>query len=924
MRPLKMTMSTFMSYGGVQEIDFTKLGYNGLYLITGETGAGKTTIFDAIMFALYGKASGDLRTDGSLFRSKYADIYAETYVELYFECNGRKYRVKRNPEYTRVKKSGEGTTTQNSDAELESLDGGPLIRNVTEVTNAIEKIIGLTKAQFSQIAMIAQGQFRELLTVDTNKRRDIFRHIFETGNFDKLQTRIKDDNSALNTEINGLCGYIRQDIEGIQSSGDENEFSPDIAMDPDFIDEKVINPLNSLVSNDLETEKSMDEVQKKLAEKKSEITKNIEKAKSLENTIAEKNKKDTLYAAGKKALEEATNELTEAKMSEGKIEELKKNAAVESEKIKEYDALDIMLSEKDDTAKKQAEKSEQQTRLKTKCDEGEKRIKLLKEELEGLKDVDLQLQTARTKLAELDKDLKDTQEVEQRFAILVHKRENLEKLLRDVDAKNKKKDELTAKADKLSEDFLLMQAGLMAADLVEGQKCPVCGSEHHPYKAEIPSDKKKVTREEVDNARKVATDAANACTDAVSKLGAAKSDKESYEEETVTQAKKYVKGDTAAVLEKELKAHKTTLQRNVDSTNENIHTLEGKLERKNKLQLEIPQLETQKEENANSFNQCVIDLSALNERLQQISAQITSAREKLQFATKTEAVNHVEKIESEAKELQLKIDVASEKKNKLNSDCDKLLGEIGQLKQVIDSSEKMDLEKLQQELGTVNSEIDSANKDSKIIRSRLDSNQKLLERLRKRKGELATLLKKKEWMSGLFDTVTGKKTDDNGRIMLETYVQQAYFMLIVKKANIRFEKMTEGHFSLSVVKEIAKDRQSGLDLEVIDHYNDSRRTVKSLSGGEQFEASLSLALGLSDMVQEMSAGVKLDCMFVDEGFGSLDDDTLNRALIALRDLGNGNRLVGIISHVNEIQKEIDKKIYVRKDARGFSKAEILV
>jgi len=918
MRPIKLTMSAFLSYGEEQVIDFNELGESGLYLISGETGAGKTTIFDAVMFALYGEASGDLR-GGTMFRSKYAGPERATFVELLFECNGKQYRVKRNPIYERMARRGGGTVEESANAELEYFDGRPVVTGLKIVTAAVEEIIGLTRDQFSQIAMIAQGQFRDLLLADTKDRQTIFRRIFATENYSRLQDTVSRECRALSGDAENVRRAIDQFIGGIVTEeADGTEFPKGLSGDADILEERILAPLNALIEKDAANYGRITEEQRALDTRKTAAAQNVEKARQYGKNVKAKAEKETRAAENREKLTAAGEELAEARKAEPRIGELREKFAVENDKLGDYDTLDTLMQDQNKAKFEQGEKTGEKESITAEKERLEKLLQRDEEAQKTYSDADRKLAEAIAERDNVTAKADKCAAVIGRFEELEKKKRAVRKALEDADKKNQEAQRQANEASGLRARYLREQAGILAKDLAEGQKCPVCGSIHHPEPAVLSDGA--VTKEAMEKAQSDSDALAGQAAEAATYFSSLKADMEAYEKETGNQAKELASGEDLLSAVKALQKELACTGKKLDA---DILSLKKAAERKAELEKTIPRTRKAKEEKERRVSELSAELTGLAERISGLGNQISDLRAKLEFPDRAAAQKHLRELQEEEKKLQDRIDRARKASEELKAEGDRLSGELEQLKSAIESSEKLDLAEQQDILDKLQQSIEEKDGLLRRLNTKLSGNRTARDRILEKKEEMAELYKRLVWLKALDHTISGVNIDNNGRLTLETYIQQAYFDRIVAKANLRFERMSQGHYSMARMTErVNNQAQYGLDLEVIDHYNGSRRTVKSLSGGEQFEASLSLALGLSDMVQEMSAGLKLDCMFIDEGFGSLDDDTLKLALNALKALSDGNRLVGIISHVNELKREIEDKIEVTKDARGFSHAKV--
>ena len=920
MRPIKLTLSAFLSYSREQVIDFTVLGGNGLYLITGETGAGKTAIFDAITYALYGEASGDER-EGKMLRSKYADSDTVTFVELVFECNGKEYTVRRSPEYERTKKRGSGTTKAPAEAELHFPDGRTPVTKIEEVTKCIEEIIGLKRDQFKQIAMIAQGQFRDLLFAKSDERRGIFRHIFQTGNYESLQKKIHEDFSKANNDRDFTLSEVRRDILDIEC--EDRAFDATNAADIDFIEAGILAPLREIVETDTSNDDKLKAVGEELKAQHTEADKRVTKAEDYENKLAKLQEKKSELDTLSQKTDEAKSTLDEATGFKDHIAQLHGSIAAKTERLPDYDKLEKLLTESETNSKCLIEENDKILSIKESINVLGSGLDVLKRERCDLADVGTELVKTSAKIADIGKKQSNCESILSRFKAHSDMEEALNKLKLDYENKKSIENEKKEIFEKARDMYFANIAGYIAADLKDGKKCPVCGSVHHPEPAALTCDA--VTKEEMEKADSEASAAHKSTNDAVTSIEKEKGAFESYKAETLRQAREYSDCEDEAALEAAVRSALDKIKEELSS----LKSLEKELENKNKrlaaLNEEIPTTDEKIKELNKNLESSKINCARLERGLDEQRGQISELKSVLEFESKSLAEENIKSLEVERNRFQGAIDNAQENYNKLKERLDGLNGEIKTLSEQIDASEKLNAEEERENRDNLKQLLDENTKCELELSKRIDNNSKVLKKLKKGKEDLAKANAKYTLLKSLDDTASGKSIDGNGKIMLETYVQQAYFDRIVSKANKRFETMSKGKYTLQRVETpVSNQSQGGLDLEIIDHYNGSRRAVQSLSGGEAFEASLSLALGLSDMVQESNAGVKLDCMFVDEGFGSLDSDSLKKAILALKDLSDGNRLVGIISHVESLEKEIDKKIMVFKDASDCSNIRIVI
>ena len=919
MRPLKLTMAGFGPYAGVQELDFEALGIGGLYLITGDTGAGKTTIFDAITFALYGEASGDSRKPDML-RSKYVKPADPTYVELTFAYGGKEYTVRRNPEYQRAKARGTGTTKQAADAQLILPDGTPVTK-VKEVNAAIHGIIGLTREQFAQIAMISQGEFRRLLQASTTERQAIFRDIFGTKFYDTLQEKLKRRTGDLRAQRDQTVQSIRQYIEGMVCDAD-SPLSPQVkkATAGELPTADVMALFESVLAEDNEVKTVLTAA---LAELEGQIEANtaaLTQAQAYQNAKTTLSAKEQLELTQAAALEQANAALTDAEATQPRQEELAKIVAELNLLLPGYDELE--QSEKSLTQK---EKSLTLTQAQSEA-AGRKK-KELNATLTALKAEQKTLDQAgadREKLIAQRQSLMDLREkfhsfltdlgnLETQRDILAEKQaayltaaENSSNLLRTYEEKN------TA--------FLNEQAGIIASRLTPGAPCPVCGSTDHPHLATLSA--KAPTEADVKKA-KTAYEKAQAATETASAAASTQRGTVATAEEALRKtADALLPGIAMEEIHSAAEAQKAELTAQITDLNGQISEAEKKIARKNELDKLIPLKETALTDAEAALASAAEQTTVLTVSIEELKKQMESQRGKLRHESKSAAKAEIKTLEQELASLKANLTRAEQNVSRCKESLAATRAAVEALRAQIAEGTEADLPTLEAEKATLSSRKREITSRQQIIHTRIATNEKARDHAAKKSGELEELEAAYQWTKALSDTANGPVAGKD-KIMLETYIQTTYFDRILERANIRLQKMSGGQYDLKRRRTAeSKKGQTGLELDIIDHINTTERSVNTLSGGEAFLASLALALGLSDEVQ-MSTGIRLDTLFVDEGFGSLDSEALSKAYAALAGLTEGSRLVGIISHVAELKEKIDRQIVVTKDRSGGSKAEII-
>ena len=920
MRPLKLTISGFGPYAGVQELNFEDLGKSGLYLITGDTGAGKTTIFDAITFALFGEASGENRQPGML-RSKYAKAEDPTSVELTFAYDGKEYTVKRNPEYERAKARGTGTTKQSADAQLTYPDGH-VVTKLKDVDKAIRDIIGLTREQFSQVAMISQGDFRKLLQADTKERQKIFRDIFGTGLFVTLQNHLKERSTEVWKQKDLASRSIQQYVGGMVCDGD-SPISVDVkkAKAGELPIADVMALFDKLLREDREVEIRLNT---QLAETESE----------LEQINAQLTQAES-YAAAKKSLEE--NEKTETEQA----------AALEAAQAA-WDAAQATVPEQEELAKSITEidlllPSYDELKSKTDAlDAAQKKVTAAKADQQAAEDSKSVLAVEITALKSEHAALADAAAEKEKFTAdrqrLTDRKSKLQALIDSLAGLDTQRQALADKqAEFLSADgestrllqeyeaknraFLSEQAGIIASALVDGTACPVCGSTQHPRLATLSENAP--TEAEVKKARK-AYDTAQKATEKAS-LAAGK-----QQAVVATMEAALLKEIDALLPGTELEPASTVASAQADDLSSQIKELtkqitdaEAKITRKQVLDSLIPKKEKAISEAESKLSAAKEQIAACAASSEELKKQIAALRDKLTYSDKATAEAEKNRLQTKLQNLKKSLTAAETALSQSKENLAATRATIQQLRKQLEGGAEADTEALKNQKNSLTAQKTAITTAQKAVHTRITTNEAAQKNISRKQAELASLESKYTWMKALADTANGNLTGKD-KIMLETYIQTTYFDRILERANIRLRKMSGGQYDLKRRRTAAnKQSQSGLELDIVDHINTTERSVNTLSGGEAFLASLALALGLSDEVQ-MSTGIRLDTLFVDEGFGSLDSEALSKAYSTLAGLTEGNRLVGIISHVAELKERIDRQIVVTKLKSGGSSAEIVI
>ena len=896
MKPIQLTMSAFGTYKEKTIIDFSKFGNSGLFLVTGDTGAGKTTIFDAISFALFNDVSGSSRPISSL-RSDFA-IDEDTYVELEFEHKNKKYKIFRSLSYIKQKKNGEGNIKTVGDAELTYDD--KIITKNKAVTEKVEEVLGIDAKQFKQISMLAQGEFLKILFAKSDERTEIFRKIFETDIYELITLRLNDLAKNNRNELDRLKTNFETNVNNI------NWIEKPIEID--LIDyKKIVESDISLVMDNLASTII------NLKEKYKTIRKDFEKTeknkKKLEDQIKEtenQNAKVDRYLD----LRETKKKLEKEKKTYTKYEELLK---INEKVIAQILPKEKMLGSIFEEIKANEEKTNKLTKRIKELEEKEKENNANKEKVEELKKVSQEYRNVLEKINEI--------------------KENVE-IIDDLKSIEKEKEQLVSEYNKINTEYVRVskeyleqedmffkeQAGILAEKLEEGKACPVCGSTKHPKKA---TKKDQVlTKDELDKLKEKKDKLEN---------------KNSQNKDQITHNEaKY----NALIQRVSNNAEDFDLNEYIEKINKNNIQL---IEKEESLKYNFDKLyysimnkyisidEFDFDEFKKNFDDSIReDYDELIEnRTTSINIRkINEEKDKEYKKQYEEYFLEIKKVgftnEDDYKENTLNQEEVDKIKTRINDYKETVISnntKIDELEKELKSKKKVDLTAIKEEFEDVCSIYEERREIQSDLKGNLSQNEKLEKILKNTAVNLKEQMNKVAVVEELSKLASGTATGKQ-RIAFEQYVQATYFDMIITEANKRLGNMTDNRYALLRKKESDKiSDKIALDLDVLDNYNGKIRDVKSLSGGESFKASLALALGLSDVIQSYSGGVLVDTLFIDEGFGTLDNESREQAINTLLKLAGGNKLIGIISHVSELKERINKKIIISKTQNG-SKVEI--
>lgn len=1055
MKPLRLKMQAFGSYGKETTIDFEKVNQN-LFLITGDTGAGKTTIFDAIVFALYGEASSSSnKKEGVVLQSQYVSYEYEPFVELVFsEKNGEEqeiYTVRRVPRHLKPITRGvnKGKAKENTGSVSLIMPDG-MEYPTKETDRKIQEIVGLTKSQFMQVAMIAQGEFMDLLRAKSDDKKVIFRKLFNTEMYQDIvnelanRKRTKEkDIAVLRTQCQSDLGrvcipeeykYKSEKIKELKEQLTNGEMS----RLSDFLDELELL-CNWLSEHTLAAENAyrkagrdrdakneaytraegllkwfdqLDAAEQKLKECEADKAK-TEELLSLISRIrdayeiqgnyalledARKHLKDT-----KEALENQEKTLPALKEAREKAE----NAEKESKQIRDEELQNYSkVAEKVEKARAifeqinvlrmrvEADKKANDAAAKTTKNACETQEKLEQQEAkwkaqsEELAETDKKLVIAENKKQEADAVLQEIQEVralgkqaERCRQIAIKTRDDYAKITKDYETAN-------AEYEELRRRFLNAQAGFLAEKLEPGKPCPVCGSTEHPHPhqksvdhVDISEEKLQIMQENVDKLRKKQELESGESAAANSEY---KTRKDTYVESVHKLQARLRRSISSITEETTVTEMSNALELWKQQTEAELEKLASEEKLLFQIRENLQKMDEQKKELQEKLEQCRKDEKAVAEKLAASEAELKNMKGSSEFQTKEDAEealrqsekaqNHAEKIYAKAsKEAEVTLNTQKQaealisryqhelpeqkrlvderdssyieimENKKMNEEAWKELvetysriaaeefqqtvtayaqkkaaAEAGKTaaQNAIGEANRPVLEEIQKEKEAAEAAYLEAEKIYDRLRVSNKDNREVLDSLLSKLEERKTLLEEHARIDALYRMTSGNVS--GARMDLETYVQRYYLERILYAANRRFQEMSAGQFELRMydIEKAGEGKNRGLDLMVYSTVTGKEREVRTLSGGESFMAALSLALGMADQIQQSSAAINLDMMFIDEGFGSLDEHSRNQAVRVLQDMAEGSRLIGIISHVSELKQEIEDQLIVNKDENG--------
>ncbi len=877
MRPRKLTICGWGPYRGLEEIDFDPFWERGIFLITGATGAGKTTIFDAISYALYGALSGEERDkERNSVRSDFADAQTPTYVELVMEHGGGVYTIKRNPEYLRPKKRGNAQkfTPQKENAVLLFPDGRAL-EGVREVNSALREILVLDYQQFKKISMIAQGEFAKLLVASPKEKTKIFREIFGTGIYERFTAGLSFRTKQLYNRVKESKSKLEEDLRiltvGIEKGGwNEEAISRlrELTEAPHWNYEELTGCLRDMEEEAAvclknarrqyqEADRRTEELTTALTAQR-EINKKLEQFEQNEKELAKLEDRAEEYREKERIYRAAINAQFLAGLEE-KITQIRKGIADNGK------ALEKVSGEKEKLSGEQKELDS----IVERAD----RVRLLLETAKKRRECQLQY--------------------EQQSRLLWQKQQEFEKQQSDYLEKETAYRREKALYEEEEHKRRMTAVGLAASLLEEGCPCPVCGSMEHPHPAQMQEES--VSEEQLGHRKKEL----ERMDGKLRKLegGIAADRALLYSERQKQEALEKDIGELNGILEQETdRVCLFWLEGDPDTAVE-------KLEKQCVRAKELTVLLKEKEEQENSLREQKKERKA---ELQQTEQEFEEALKQHGFASAAD-YGEVKRDRAECDKLQKEISDYQSRRVA----CMQLREH---LKESVQGLESRSLTLLEEMLRDAKEEKKACLKMQQQWEKNRNEVKKTNSLMNANLEQMETESRKYGYVKDLENMATGNNAR---RLVFEQYVLAGYFEEILKAANLRFATMTSGRYEMRRVEEVGDGRvKDNLEIQVMDYYTGRLRSVRTLSGGESFKASLSLALGMSDVIQAASGGIRVDTLFVDEGFGALDSESLDQACDALMGLVENNHLIGIISHVPQLRERIGSQLIIEKTNSG--------
>lgn len=923
MKPLKLTMSAFGSYAGKNVIDFTGQ-QQGIFLITGDTGAGKTTIFDAITYALYNQTSGGER-NGNMMRSQYAQPETETYVELEFLYRGQTYRVRRNPDYKITKTLKNGKIREQKvphSVELTMPDGTvfPEKKNATDAK--IIEILGLTADQFSQIVMIAQGDFLKLLYTKSDERKMIFSKLFRTDIYWKIQENLRRKSMEMDERIQENDRAFEQEKSRIILLPESEELPLDELV------ERLRERLKDALKEQNLRRANVEELNKKIT-KYEEINKLFV---SLEKIRQNGKELEARQAESKERRQQIENARKADKVLVAEQQNLRQQQEVEQSAQAIAKMTETLANDQEMFETLKTQQQEAEAKQKREAADIQKKMLALEQSFPSYE----ALQNARSEEQQAKKVWEDLGKISEEsfhkkkagIAALKEQQKRQEQVVEQT-KKNWEQTSLSASEsakhyEHMYEAFLKEQAGILAENLSAGCPCPVCGSTVHPDPAKL-SDHA-VTELEVEQAKKTRAAAEEKRDLAYAAFEAEKTEKQKLAQAVEKEEADFVLAQTIAKQQrKEAEQNYVSLQKIAEQIREKL-VYPSLAEAKKQYAAMQKALEAAEQEIAKKRQK----VSELAEAMNTLKGQKLAEEEnqktakKLAVKTEKEYAKLLEKSGFVSEETYHLAILPERSRSKLEreekeyeSQCLRQQSEQKLLEKQVGGKTYTDTTELNEQLKAEKQALKEAEKTYMELHTAYENDRAVLQNCAVYLEKGKKLESEDQVIKSLSKTANGRLSG-SAKIDFETYIQRQYFKQIIHEANKRLLTMSNHQFILKLKEEANTGRKTneGLDLSVYSLVTDSERDVKTLSGGESFLAALAMALGLSDIVERSAGAIHPDMMFIDEGFGSLDAQSRQQAIEVLAELAGDSRMVGIISHVTELKEQIDRQLVVSRTDKG--------
>ena len=923
MKPLKLTMSAFGSYAGKNVIDFTGQ-QQGIFLITGDTGAGKTTIFDAITYALYNQTSGGER-NGNMMRSQYARPETETYVELEFLYRGQTYRVRRNPDYKITKTLKNGKIREQKvphSVELTMPDGTvfPEKKNATDAK--IIEILGLTADQFSQIVMIAQGDFLKLLYTKSDERKMIFSKLFRTDIYWKIQENLRRKSMEMDERIQENDRAFEQEKSRIILLPESEELPLDELV------ERLRERLKDALKEQNLRRANVEELNKKIT-KYEEINKLFV---SLEKIRQNGKELEARQVESKERRQQIENALKADKVLVAEQQNLRQQQTVEQsvQAIAKMEETLTNNQEMFETLKTQLQEVEAEQ--KREAADIQKKMLALEQSFpsyEALQNARSEEQQAKKVWEDLGKASEESFHKKKAGIAALKEQQKRQEQVVEQTKKNWEQTSLSASEsakhyEHMYEAFLKEQAGILAENLSAGCPCPVCGSTVHPDPAKLPDHA--VTELEVEQAKKTRAAAEEKRDLAYAAFEAEKTEKQKLAQAVEKEEADFVLAQTIAKQQrKEAEQNYVSLQKIAEQIREKLvyPSLAEAKKQYAAMQKALAAAEQEIERKRQKVSELAEAMNTLKgQKLAEEENQKTA--KKLAVKTEKEYAKLLEKSGFVSEETYHLAILPERSRSKLEreekeyeSQCLRQQSEQKLLEKQVSGKTYTDTAELNEQLKAEKQALKETEKTYMELHTAYENDRSVLQNCAVYLEKGKKLESEDQVIKSLSKTANGRLSG-SAKIDFETYIQRQYFKQIIHEANKRLLTMSNHQFILKLKEEANTGRKTneGLDLSVYSLVTDSERDVKTLSGGESFLAALAMALGLSDIVERSAGAIHPDMMFIDEGFGSLDAQSRQQAIEVLAELAGDSRMVGIISHVTELKEQIDRKLVVSRTDKG--------